>query len=93
MTELEKILVQTNEQRRIQLENQVQQIERLAEQIEYLTRKLFGTSSEKKVDENQLSLLDEDESFFDQAETTEEKTTDTFIEKRPKVIGRKAALT
>ena len=93
MTELEKILVQTNEQQRIQLENQAQQIERLAEQIEYLTRKLFGTSSEKKVDENQLSLLDEDESFFDQAETTEEKTADTFIEKRPKVIGRKAALT
>lgn len=89
----EKQVIKNEAHLLLQLENQAQQIERLTEQIEYLTRKLFGTSSEKSSEKNQLSLFDEEESFFDQAETTEEETVEVTATKRPKEIGRKTALT
>ena len=42
-------------------EELLKQVARLTEQVEYLTRKLYGKSSEKNVvDTNQLSLFDDD---------------------------------
>src|SRR5689334_13105660 len=96
MSDLEKQLTKTNESLLVQLEQQSNQIQRLTEQVEYLTRKLFGTSSEKTKDlaENQLSLFDNN-SFFDNAETTEESQTveEEITYRRKKQKGRKADLT
>ena len=42
-------------------EELLKQVARLTEQVEYLTRKLYGKSSEKNaVDTNQLNLFDDD---------------------------------
>ncbi|MGX7031692.1 transposase domain-containing protein [Vagococcus zengguangii] len=60
MEELVKILIKNNEKLTLQLESQAKQIKVLTEQVEYLTKKLFGSSSEKSVDNNQLSLFDEE---------------------------------
>ncbi|HIZ53192.1 MAG TPA: transposase [Candidatus Enterococcus avicola] len=40
-----------------------EQVKQLNEQIAYMSRKLFGTSSEKTSNKNQLSLF-EDSEFF-----------------------------
>ena len=59
MTELEKEQTET-------IKKQAHQIELLKEQIQILTKRLFGTSSEKssKVDPGQLSIFDENSPFF-----------------------------
>jgi hypothetical protein len=58
MTELEKELTET-------VKKQSHQIEVLTEQIAYLTKKLFGSSSEKsKVGVGQGSLFDETSPFL-----------------------------
>ncbi|QCI86281.1 transposase [Vagococcus zengguangii] len=64
MEELVKILTKNNEKLTLQLESQAKQIKVLTEQVEYLTKKLFGSSSEKSVDNNQLSLFDEEPAVF-----------------------------
>lgn len=47
-------------------EELLKQVALLTEQVEYLTRKLYGKSSEKKaVNTNQLSLFDEDNTAQD----------------------------
>jgi len=56
MEELVKVLT-------AQVESQAEQIKHLNEQVAYLTKKLFGSSSEKITDKNQLSLFEEAESF------------------------------
>jgi hypothetical protein len=80
MTELEKQLMKNNDALLSQVEKLSQQneaysteIRLLREQIDFFTKKMFGRSSEKKVDlEGQLDLFKDDESFKT-AETTEEK--------------------
>jgi len=59
MTELEKELTEINKK-------QAHEIELLKEQIQFLTKKLFGTSSEKssKVGPGQLTIFDENSPFF-----------------------------
>lgn len=63
MEELVKILTKNNEQLLIQNEALTQEIKNLNEQVAYLTKKIFGPSSEKITDKNQLSLFEEAESF------------------------------
>jgi transposase len=58
MTKLEKELTEV-------VKKQSHQIEVLTEQVAFLTKKLFGTSSEKsKVGEGQGSLFDEQSPFL-----------------------------
>jgi len=59
MTELEKELTELNKK-------QAHEIELLKEQIQMLTKRLFGTSSEKssKVGPGQLTIFDENSPFF-----------------------------
>ena len=59
MTELEKELLETNKQ--LTYQNQL-----LTEQVAYLTKRLFGTSSEKnsRVGDGQLSIFNEESSFL-----------------------------
>ena len=58
MTELEKQLSET-------IQIQAEQIKHLTEQVEFLTKKLFGSSSEKtKYGEGQLSLFEEESDFL-----------------------------
>lgn len=87
MTELEKQLLKQNEA----LTNELQL---LREQVDYLTKKLFGRSSEQSSDsKDQLDLFGDDSSF-NLAETTEEKTVVEEIHyKRKKRTGFKAELT
>ncbi|WP_288394919.1 IS66 family transposase [uncultured Vagococcus sp.] len=87
MTELEEELLKQNEA----LTNE---LSLLREQIDYLTKKIFGRSSEQsKDDKNQIDLFDDDSSF-NLAETTEEKTVFEEISyKRKKKKGYKAELT
>lgn len=87
MTELEEKLLKQNEA----LTNELRL---LREQVDYLTKKLFGRSSEKNLDDkNQIDLFDENSSF-NLAETTEEKTIFEEIHyKRKKKKGYKAELT
>uniref|UniRef100_UPI001CDBF755 transposase n=1 Tax=Lapidilactobacillus bayanensis TaxID=2485998 RepID=UPI001CDBF755 len=51
----------------------IKQVQILSEQVAYLTRKLYGSHSEKMVDPNQLSLL-EDNSVFTEPEQTGEQS-------------------
>ena len=59
MTELEIEQAKT-------IEEQARQIAHLTEQVQMLTKKLFGTSSEKstKIGPGQLSIFDENNPFF-----------------------------
>lgn len=98
LTELESKLIEENKKLLLQLDQQTQLtheqsqlIQQLKEQVEYLTKKLFGFSSEKtKVDPNQLSLFENptlnEPSLIDEA--TEEVTY-----RRRKRKGHKAELT
>lgn len=63
MEELVKILTKNNERLIAQVEAQAEQIKQLNEQLAYLSRKLFGTSSEKTPNDSQLSLFEEQEVF------------------------------
>lgn len=63
MEELVKILTKNNERLIAQVEVQAEQIKQLNEQLAYLSRKLFGTSSEKTPNDSQLSLFEEQEVF------------------------------
>lgn len=108
MTELEKQLMKNNDSLLSQVktlsrqnelfqkqnEAQTNELRLLREQVEYLTKKLFGRSSEKSVDlDGQLDLFQDDTTFMT-AETTEEKTIVEEINyKRKKHAGYKAALT
>jgi transposase len=94
VTELEKQLMKNNDALLTQIEAQADELRLLREQVDYLTKKLFGRSSEKSVDlEGQLDLFKDDESFKT-AETTEEKTIVEEIQyKRKKRVGYKATLT
>ena len=101
MTELEKQLMKNNDELLAQNDTLNKQAEAymtelrlLREQVEYLTKKLFGRSSEKSVDlDGQLDLFHDDASFKT-AETTEEKTVVEEIHyKRTKRVGYKAELT
>lgn len=101
MTELEKELMKNNDKLldqidRIQKQNEAyaQELHLLREQVAYLTKKIFGRSSEKNNDlDGQVDLFKDDE-LFNQAETTEEKTIVEEIKyKRKKRKGYKAALT
>ncbi|UDM71615.1 IS66 family transposase [Vagococcus fluvialis] len=87
MTELEEKLLKQNEA----LTNE---LSLLREQVDYLTKKLFGRSSEQSKDDNNQIDLFGDESSFSLAETTEEKTVFEEISyKRKKKKGYKAELT
>jgi len=83
-----------NTQLQKQNEIQINELRLLREQIEYLTKKLFGRSSEKSDHlDGQVDLFEDEESFR-LAETTEEKTVVEEIKyKRRKRIGYKAELT
>lgn len=55
-----------NEKLKATNEELLKQVALLTEQVEYLTRKLYGKSSEKKVvNPNQLSLFEEDNTAQD----------------------------
>uniref|UniRef100_UPI0040402AC8 IS66 family transposase n=1 Tax=Ureibacillus sp. FSL K6-0786 TaxID=2954607 RepID=UPI0040402AC8 len=57
----------------------LKQIELLSQQVRYLTKRLYGSKSEKskyQAPDGQYSLLDDD-SFFNEPEHTGEKSTDT----------------
>ena len=74
-----------------QITEQTLKIQQLTEQVAFLTKKLFGSSSEKtKVDPNQLSLFEDPhlENHQTKIEPTEEITY-----RRRKASGRKAELT
>lgn len=64
MDDLVKILTKNNERLITQVEAQGEQIKLLNEQVAYLSRKLFGTSSEKTPSDHQLSLFDEEQEVF-----------------------------
>lgn len=86
MTELEEKLLK-------QVEALTNELQLLREQNDYLIKKLFGRSSEKNIDEKQLDLFDDDSSF-NLAETTEEKTeVEDITYRRKKRTGYKAKLT
>ena len=83
-----------NAQLQKQNEIQINELRLLREQIEYLTKKLFGNSTEKSDKLNGQVDLFEDEESFRLAETTEEKTIIEEIKyKRKKRVGYKAELT
>lgn len=63
MEELVKVLTKQNERLIAQVEAQAEQNRLLNEQLAYLTRKLFGASSEQTPNDSQLSLFDEQEVF------------------------------
>lgn len=58
----ERLMIK-NERLTAQVEEQTKQIKFLNEQLSLLTRKIFGTSSEKTSNENQLSLFEDPEVF------------------------------
>ena len=102
LTELESKLIKENKKLLLQLDQQIQlnhlqsqQIQQLKEQIDYLTKKLFGSSSEKtKYNPNQLSLFEDPKSDepSENEETLVEKTEEISYHRRKKV-GHKADLT
>lgn len=63
MDKINQVLLENNERLMVQVEAQAEQIKQLNEQLAYLTRKLFGTSSEQTPNDSQLSLFDEQEVF------------------------------
>ena len=59
MTEIE-LLKKENKELLAKIDQQTLQIQQLTEQLEYLLKKLYGSSSEKsKISENQLSLFED----------------------------------
>jgi len=70
MTEREKKL--TNK-----IEQQAHQIQLLTEQVAYLTKKLFGSSSEKssRIGDGQLSIFDENSPFLTSQSQLKNKPT------------------
>ena len=61
MTELEQQLMEQNKTLLAQNQALLEQVRQLAEQIQCMTKKLFGSSSEKtKVADGQISLFDSD---------------------------------
>ena len=61
MTELEQQLMEQNKTLLAQNQALLEQVRQLNEQIQCMTKKLFGSSSEKtKVAEGQISLFDSD---------------------------------
>lgn len=87
LTELEEQLVKQNEAL-------TKELALLREQVDFLTKKLFGRSSEKTSNlAGQVDLF-EDDTFFNCAETTEEKNVVEEIQyKQKKRIGYKTELT
>lgn len=63
MDKINEVLLKNNERLMAQNEALTEQVKQLNEQIAYMSRKLFGTSSEKTSNENQLSLFEEPEVF------------------------------
>ena len=63
MDKINEVLLANNERLMAQVEAQAKQIKQLNEQLAYLSRKLFGTSSEKTPNESQLSLFEDLEVF------------------------------
>lgn len=63
MEELVKLLTENNARLTTQVEAQAEQIKSLNEQLAYLTKKLFGSSSEKTTNDNQLSLFEDAQVF------------------------------
>lgn len=63
MDKINEVLLKKNERLMAQNEALTEQVKQLNEQIAYMSRKLFGTSSEKTSNENQLSLFEEPEVF------------------------------
>jgi transposase len=102
LSELENTLIKNNEYLMKQLaqanrvnEANAEEIRLLREQINYLTRKLFGRSSEKSIPEidGQQSLFDDKENTsFMTSETTEYETVH-YPNRRKKRKGYKAELT
>ncbi|MDB8559588.1 IS66 family transposase zinc-finger binding domain-containing protein [Turicibacter sanguinis] len=98
MNELESKLIEENKKLLLKLDQQIQLtheqsqlIQQLREQVEYLTKKLFGFSSEKtKVDPNQLSLFENP--TLDEPSSTDELTEEVTYRRR-KRKGCKAELT
>ncbi|MFR3816367.1 MAG: hypothetical protein ACLTXC_09785, partial [Turicibacter sp.] len=61
MTELEQQLMEQNKTLLAQNQALLEQVRQLNEQIQCMTKKLFGSSSEKtKVADGQISLFDSD---------------------------------
>lgn len=56
----------------------MKQIQTLTEQVAYLTRKIYGSHSEKMTDPNQLSLLEEGSVFTD-PELTGQQSEETVV--------------
>ena len=63
MDKINEVLLKNNERLMAQNEALTEQVKQLNEQIAYMSRKLFGTSSEKTSNQNQLSLFEEPEVF------------------------------
>lgn len=73
MSKTEELLQQTLQQNAELLKQQaefIEEIKQLNEQVAYLTNKLYGRHSEKMVDSNQLSLLDD--AFLNPEQTGEQ---------------------
>ena len=65
MTELEKQQAETIAAQAAQIQLLEEKIHALTEQVEFLTKKLFGRSSEKThIGQGQLSMFDENSPFF-----------------------------
>lgn len=63
MDKINEVLLKNNERLMAQNEALTEQVKQLNEQIAYMSRKLFGTSSEKTPNESQLSLFEDLEVF------------------------------
>lgn len=105
LSEIESKLIEENKKLLLKLDQQIQLnhiqsqqvieqsqlIQQLKEQVEYLTKKLFGFSSEKtKVDKNQLSLFEDP--TLEESEMIPE-IAEEITYHRCKPTGRKAELT
>ena len=93
MTEIE-LLKKENKELLTKIDQQTLQIQQLTEQLEYLLKKLYGSSSEKsKVDKNQLSLFEDPILECEKTEETLVEETRDVCLSRQKKKGRKAELT
>ena len=87
MTELEQQLMEQNKDLFAQNQALLEQVRQLTEKILYLNKKLFGSSSEKtRVAEGLISLFVSGP-FFEDPETTEDKTVEEITYPRKKQKG------
>lgn len=93
MTEIE-LLKKENKELLAKIDQQTLQIQQLTKQLEYLLKKLYGSSSEKsKISENQLSLFEDPILECEETEEALEEEVGEGSLPRQKKKGRKAELT